>query len=298
MREHGTFACYKFGPTGGDHRRGCRCDPCRAANTAYYYVRKRRVAPPYVSATPAREHLAWLATRGVGLKTVAKVSGVSQGALWKLMYGKRRPDGTQRPSKRIRPDTASKILAVTPADGAGGSRVPAGPVWDDVNRLLARGWTKRAIARAIGSGTENGLQIGGQVVTRRNARAIRALLDRPVPADVGRAWSAHHQANAESEPESAPLVPGDEVTLRLVELLEARIDENPWRRRAACAGKPPWLFFPTRGDHATLVAAKAVCATCPVSRECLAANLHERDGVYGGLSGRERRDMRTQEPAA
>jgi WhiB family redox-sensing transcriptional regulator len=294
VRAHGTHACYVFGPEpGGDTRRGCRCADCKAAAASYERDRKRREVPPYVSASAAREHVAWLSTQGVGLKQIVKAAGVSQGALWKLVYGKRRPDGTQVPSKRIRPETAERILAVTPADGAAGSRVPAGPVWDDVGRLLARGWTKRAIARAIGDEGANGLQLGRDVITRRNANAIRALLDQPVPSDVGAAWSAHHQAeHADEAVEPPPLDDRDRVTIALVELLEARIDQRPWRARSACRGKPAWLFFPQRGDHETVQAAKAVCRTCPVSTECLAANLGERDGVYGGLSGKERRNQR------
>lgn len=296
MREHGTHACFVWGPEpGSTPGRGCRCDECRAANSAYERERKRREVPPYVSATRAREHIAWLSEQGVGLKRVAKVSGVSQGALWKLMYGKRLPNGGQQPSKRIRPETEAAILGVMPAHQAGGSRVPAGPVWEDINVLLSRGWTKRSIARAIGNPDANALQVGTQVVTRRNADAIHALLDQPVPADVGAAWSARYRATM--DPGEAPEAPvyddRDRVTLALVELLEARIDERAWRARSACRTKPTWMFFPARGDHETVKAAKAVCATCPVSAECLAANLQERDGIYGGLSGRERRDLRS-----
>lgn len=292
MRDHGTYTCYVWGPEPGSVTgRGCRCAECCAANTRYEKDRAARVAPPYVGANQAREHVAWLSTQGVGLKQVAKRSGVSQGALWKLMYGKRRQDGTQVPSRRIRPETAAAILAVMPAHGAGGSRVPAGRVWEDVRRLLARGWTKSAIARAIGQGGP-GLQIGRQVVTRRNAAAIRGLLDQPVPDDVGAAWSQHHRSLAEPELEPAPLDDRDKVTLALVDILEARIDENGWRRQAACAGRPVWMWFPSRGDARTLDAAKKVCGACFVRAECLAANMDQRDGVYGGLSARERRDLR------
>lgn len=271
----------------------CRCDVCRAGQATYNRDLKREAIPPYVSAGPAREHIEWLATQGVGLKQIAKVSGVAHGALWKIVYGV--PSIGRAPSKRIRPDTAEAVLAVVPTQGADGSRVPAGPVWADVNRLLGRGWTKSAIAKAIGQ-QGGGLQLGTEVVTRRHARAIHALLDEPVPTDVGRAWSAHHQALAvpevEDEPISVRYDARDNVTLRLVELLEARIDENPWRKQAACAGRPPWMFFPARGDHRTLAAAKKVCGACFVRDQCLAANLDERDGVYGGLSGHERRVMR------
>lgn len=285
-REHGTFACYKFGETGGDSHNGCRCRPCRDANNAYYHERKRRIEPAYVGADPAREHITFLATQGVGLKQVSKVSGVAHGALHKLVYGT--PSIGRGPSKRIRKATLDSILSVTPRDGAEGSKVEAGPVWADVGRLLSRGWTKAAIAHAIGNRT-GALQLSRVTVTRRNARAIHALLDQPVPATVGAAWSQHWVDNAEVTVEAMPMSDGDRVILRLVELLEARIDERPWRARAACSGKPTHIFFPARGDHRMIAAAKAICATCPVSAECLEANQHERAGIFGGTTSRERR---------
>src|SRR5690606_32073167 len=106
VREHGTYAAYVFGPEGSDTANGCRCPACRDARRDYEARRKQRAAPPYVSATPAREHIAWLGRHGVGLKRIAEVSGVSHGALWKLVYGRTRADGTRRTSERIRPETA------------------------------------------------------------------------------------------------------------------------------------------------------------------------------------------------
>lgn len=290
MRTHGTHSCFVWGPEPGSvPGRGCRCDLCRAANSAYERGRKARLVPPYVAASAARDHLAWLRTEGVGLKQVAKQSGVAHGALSKIVYGT--PTLGRGPSKRIRPTTSEAILAVTPSQGARGSRVPAGPVWADVNRLLGRGWTKSAIARAIGQG--RALQLGEVVVTRRNATAVHALLDQPVPTDVGKAWSAHHRALAVPEPTAEPeRYSRDHVILGLVELLEARIDENPWRKDAACRGRPSWMFFPGRGDHKTIAAAKKICGACFVRDQCLQANLGERDGVYGGTTGHERRAMR------
>lgn len=284
-RQHGTHARYVLGPNeAGQTGKGCRCEPCRQANTAYERERKRRAEPAYVAAGPARQHIQWLSTQGVGLKRVAQISGVSHGALWKLVYGK-----NGRPSKRIRPQTAQRILAVTPSAGAGGSRVPAGPTWEIVNRLLARGWTKAAIAQAIGQ-TGPGLQISDKVVTRRNANAIRALLDQPVPPRRSR-WGLHPVPDVD-EPEQADDTPQPDPLLQLADILEARIDENPWRRRAACIDKPRWLFFPARGDRETTARAKAVCATCPVRGECRDANLHQTTGIWGGTSELERRAMR------
>lgn len=62
--------------------------------------------------------------------------------------------------------------------------------------------------------------------------------------------------------------------------------------RHAC-GEPddPELFFPHESDPAD--EAKAVCAVCPVRRECLAFALtHQVEGVWGGTTTAERRSLR------
>lgn len=290
MREHGTHACFVWGTESGCvPGRGCRCDDCRAANAAYERERKQRIEPAYVGAEPVREHLAYLSSHGVGWKTAARAAGLSPSTVWKLLYGS--PE--RGPSKRVRKATSEALLSVTLDAGMPGSLVVAAPTWRIIETLLSRGWTKRAIARAIGSGTENGLQLRRTTITRANAAKVAALLDQPVPETVGKAWSAKYRSEGvEPEPEVVRYDARDNVTLRLVELLEERIDQNHWRKDAACRTRPPWLFFPARGDHKTLAAAKKICGACFVRDECLAANLDEREGVYGGLSGHERRVMR------
>jgi hypothetical protein len=56
----------------------------------------------------------------------------------------------------------------------------------------------------------------------------------------------------------------------------------------------PATFFPERGAEATREA-REVCSTCPVTAECLdyAMVTRERDGVWGGKSGRQRRQLRS-----
>lgn len=66
-----------------------------------------------------------------------------------------------------------------------------------------------------------------------------------------------------------------------------------WQENAAClhhAGRVD--FFPARGE--SVRDAKAVCAACPVKSECLdfALRLKVAHGVWGGLSERERRNLR------
>lgn len=69
-----------------------------------------------------------------------------------------------------------------------------------------------------------------------------------------------------------------------------------WRDSAACKGKPASLFFDHDGEtypekmerEAT---AKALCAICPVTAECLEDGKH-LDGIWGGLTAAERRGRR------
>lgn len=66
-----------------------------------------------------------------------------------------------------------------------------------------------------------------------------------------------------------------------------------WRHRAGCRDVDPELFFPlgTKESAATQTErAKAVCARCPVKRDCLdfALVTHLKEGVYGGLDETER----------
>lgn len=66
-----------------------------------------------------------------------------------------------------------------------------------------------------------------------------------------------------------------------------------WQDLANCFGVDPDLFFPARGESAK--EAKAVCSGCIVKDDCLAAGLHERFGIWGGLSERERRVIRRRQ---
>lgn len=64
-----------------------------------------------------------------------------------------------------------------------------------------------------------------------------------------------------------------------------------WMREAACIDADPEAFFPEKGD--TSAQAKAICARCDVSPECLTYALEHNItyGTWGGTSERERRSM-------
>ena len=67
-----------------------------------------------------------------------------------------------------------------------------------------------------------------------------------------------------------------------------------WRQRAACRGLDPEIFYPASDEEAE--EAKAICVSCPVHQLCLEHALahRERDGVWGGLTERERRRVLRQ----
>ena len=74
-------------------------------------------------------------------------------------------------------------------------------------------------------------------------------------------------------------------------------DTDVWRPMAACRAEPTGLFFPD--TEAQAGPAKAVCEGCPVRAECLdfAMATRQEDGVWGGLTGMERRRLRKKPKA-
>lgn len=70
---------------------------------------------------------------------------------------------------------------------------------------------------------------------------------------------------------------------------------GPWRFRAACRDASTAIFFIEPGG--SVAEARAVCERCEVRSECLeyAATVGPQlDGVWGGLTQKERRHLRRQ----
>ena len=65
-----------------------------------------------------------------------------------------------------------------------------------------------------------------------------------------------------------------------------------WRERAACRDESTLLWF-LGNDPFENAEAKQVCGGCPVRDECLehAMDSRERDGIWGGLTGDERKTL-------
>lgn len=293
-RQHGTYVRYVIDR--------CRCEPCRAANRAYERGRRSRIEPPYVDAAPARAHVQWLQAQGIGAKRIAERSGVPHGSISKLLHGDRARG--MAPSKRIRPTTAEKLLAVTPADIADGARVADLQARETLAMLVAAGMPKTQIAERLGVHISNLFKGSGQVT----ARIHRAFAELRAELEAGqltyeRRWRGtvvgtvtipapnRQPANRHARARNA-----DRVTLELATLLENRGDQN-WRRSAACRGRPAWMWFPSSTDRDTIAAALRVCRSCIVRDDCLAANLHEPDGIWGATLPEERAQLRRSSAA-
>lgn len=151
---------------------GCRCLLCRAANSRYECerasARRNGEWAGIVPADRARVHLTNLSHQGVGLRAVCAATDISRTILGEIRTG-------QRP--RIRASTARKILAVNMEAASDHALIPARSTWCIVARLIEEGYTRRQIARWLGQ-QGNGLQLGKEWVTARNACAVERLYHR------------------------------------------------------------------------------------------------------------------------
>lgn len=88
--------------------------------------------------------------------------------------------------------------------------------------------------------------------------------------------------------------PGDDLC-RLCLLIDLLVPVGPWVDDALCAqvGGDNW-FASERGRSAEFQLARRLCFSCPVREECLefAVNNNIREGVWGGLSPRQRAALR------
>lgn len=174
VHRHGTYACYTLDR--------CKCLPCAKANSDYEAARTRQQAygrwNGLTDAAAAREHVQQLLDKGMGLKRVIAVSGVSSGTMWKLVYGRARSDGTKSRSERIRPDVERRILATT-LDLADGARIDSVGAARRVQALVALGWSMTRIATFLGIQLSNFTAVAhgrGRITVSRD-RAIRSLYD-------------------------------------------------------------------------------------------------------------------------
>lgn len=141
---HGTMSRHKC--------HGCTCDDCRQAGNDYMRMRYRLMAygrwQPYVNAEPVRAHVRMLSSFDIGITQVRILSGVSGGAFSRLLYGR----GEQGPSRRVRTETADKILSIKPSLDAvaPNALVDSTGTKRRLQALVAVGWHQRELARRLG----------------------------------------------------------------------------------------------------------------------------------------------------
>jgi WhiB family redox-sensing transcriptional regulator len=96
--------------------------------------------------------------------------------------------------------------------------------------------------------------------------------------------------------------PGREAALAEISRLPGpNADLWDWQLRGKCRTIDPDVFFHPEGErgparHSRELAAKAICASCPVIADCRAHALKVREpyGVWGGLSEDEREQIYQQ----
>lgn len=124
---------------------GCRCLPCRSANSLYETQRAARKRAgrgnQLLPAGRARSHLSTLSRNHFGRRAISRISGVSQALLCRIRTGKQRV---------IRKDTERRILAVCVQHASGHMLVKAAPTWKLLGRLMKEGFSKAELARRIG----------------------------------------------------------------------------------------------------------------------------------------------------
>lgn len=174
IADHGTRARYVT---------GCRCLPCRAANATYNNRRDRlraygRPTTDLVDAGPVREHIRALSAAGMGRRQLARVSGVANSVLVKILYG----DAARGmpPSRRVRPATAARILGVQAPVRAPSALVDSAGTVRRLRALVAVGWPQARLAERIGWTDANlSALIRGEraQVEQRTADAVVKLYD-------------------------------------------------------------------------------------------------------------------------
>lgn len=154
---------------------GCRCTPCRAANSRYECHRRaarlRGEWAGLVDAAPVRAHLLALSKKGVGYKSVAAACDVAKTILMEVRSGRR---------LKVRATTARKVLAVDATAHAAKALLDARPTWRLIEELLAEGFTKQELARRLGSGARcqpPKLQIRRDRITAETAARVRRIYD-------------------------------------------------------------------------------------------------------------------------
>jgi hypothetical protein len=171
---HGTRAAYV-----SDR---CRCEPCSAANRSDERKRQKAIAygrwNPYLDAEPVRRHVRALMAAGIGLRRIAELAQQPYGTVASLVYGS--PRSGRPPSRRIRPHTASQLLAIEAGTEARapGALVDATGTRLRLQSLVLNGWSLAGLARRLGRSPDHlPSALKAATVTIATAHAVRVLFD-------------------------------------------------------------------------------------------------------------------------
>jgi hypothetical protein len=172
--QHGTRAAYVTDR--------CRCEPCTAANRSDERKRQKAIAygrwNPYREAESVRQHVRALMAAGIGLRRIAELARLPYGTVSSLVYGSPRTGRT--PSGRIRPHTATQLLAIAASTEARapGALVDATGTRLRLQSLVLNGWSLAGLARQLGRSPDHlPSALKAATVTIATAQAVRGLFD-------------------------------------------------------------------------------------------------------------------------
>lgn len=185
----------------------CRCEPCVEAHNARERTRNRQKAygrfdTGLVDVAPVREHVLMLGEYGIGYKRVAELAGFkSSTPVRTIIWGRQDPGRVGEMQKRVKRETAERILAIQPTvENLGAKRpVPALGAHRRVQALVARGWSLSSLAIQLGWTPANFWSMMQRpVVGAKTHLAIAALYeqlwDREPPRDDWHARASYTRA--------------------------------------------------------------------------------------------------------
>lgn len=164
----------------------CRCAPCVEAKSARGKTVRRQKAygtyqSPYVAVAPALEHIQTLLASGLGCRAIARLSGTTEGRIFRIAYGDTKTNPRLARPATIRREAAARILAVKPDLSLLGPNVmiPALGAQRRIEALMTLGWTRGYIANQVGMLRTNLSRYQTRpLITVRHHRDIADLYER------------------------------------------------------------------------------------------------------------------------
>ena len=244
---HGTRTTYV---------KGCRCAECQRANREYAATVNRRnnqiawgvAQPTLIDSSQVKQHLKALQASGMGRRTIAAQSGVALTVIARLIGIDK-----SKPANKVRPETAAKLLALTPGNLADGSYTNSLGSRRRIQSLIAIGYTQTDLAKRLRLSKSNfGARLKRKSIRVDNAQAINdlwlELQATPGPSDFARAqaklnrWAtplAWDNIDTDSRP---PKVEIDKTIVDEVKIWRKRAGENLKLTRAEIhAATELWL---------------------------------------------------------